>query len=105
MDLPEDEREENQSAVEKNAAIDNTDELLVLKTRLHRSLKHLDNGLLKLIFRRFGLDGQTPMSSSEFAQNSGLTVEEVEVIEAEALRALMGYGPLVKKKDSNQVEH
>jgi DNA-directed RNA polymerase sigma subunit (sigma70/sigma32) len=77
-------------------------ELEVLRSRLFQALENLDQSTLRLLVRRFGLDGNPAMPQEELAKQLGLPIESVIELEAEALRALVGYGkyPPIAKKTS-----
>jgi len=66
--------------------------LEVLRSRLFQALENLDQSTLRLLVRRFGLDGEDPISQEELATQLGLSLESVVELESEALRALLGYG-------------
>jgi len=66
--------------------------LEALRSRLFQALENLDQSTLRLLVRRFGLDGEAPISQEELAMQLGLSLESVAELEAEALRALVGYG-------------
>lgn len=76
-------------------------ELEVLKTRLFNAMENLGPSTLKLLIRRFGLDGEEPISRQELADQLGTTSASVANLEAEALRALMGYGRYMRKANNN----
>lgn len=68
------------------------DGLEALRARLFQALENLDQATLRLLVRRFGLDGEAPIPQEELALQLGLSLESVAELEAEALRALVGYG-------------
>ncbi len=68
------------------------DKLEALRSRLFQALENLDQSTLRLLVRRFGLDGEAPIPQEELARQLGMSMESVAELEAEALRALVGYG-------------
>ena len=85
--------------------IQNTEdnELEVLLSKLFQALENLDQSTLRLLVRRFGLDGEAPIPQEELALQLGMSLEAVAELEAEALRALVGYGkyPPVARRSSS----
>lgn len=79
------------------------DGLEALRSRLFQALENLDQSTLRLLVRRFGLDGKAPISQEEMAIQLGRSLESVAELEAEALRALVGYGkyPPVPRRASS----
>ena len=78
-------------------------ELEVLRSKLFQALENLDQSTLRLLVRRFGLDGEAPIPQEELALQLGMSLEAVAELEAEALRALVGYGkyPPVARRSSS----
>jgi DNA-directed RNA polymerase sigma subunit (sigma70/sigma32) len=71
----------------------------VLRSRLFLAMENLDQATLKLLVRRFGLDGEEPISQEELATSLGISMDSVVKLEAEALRVLIGYGKYPGKKN------
>lgn len=78
-------------------------ELEALRSRLFQALENLDQSTLRLLVRRFGLDGEAPIPQEELALQLGMSLEAVAELEVEALRALVGYGkyPPVARRASS----
>jgi DNA-directed RNA polymerase sigma subunit (sigma70/sigma32) len=61
-----------------------------LRSRLFQAFKNLDQATLQLLVRRFGLDGEDPLSTEDLAARLNMPIESVIQLEQEALRALIG---------------
>ena len=64
-----------------------------IEERLRSALKRLDLTSQFLIQSLFGILGCNGKSSQKVAQHEEVSKETIEGLQADALRALMGYGP------------
>ena len=70
-----------------------------IKQRVEKACDKLDPRSRKVLEGLFGLNGGAPLSSDEIAAAlGGIDPKEVEKLQADALRALAGYGPKVPGK-------
>jgi RNA polymerase primary sigma factor len=60
---------------------------------LERALDELDPRMRHVVVRRFGLDGQPPMTLEEVGVGLGITRERVWQLESRALRQLRAVAP------------
>ena len=77
-----------------------TDRLMrgkILKVFARRVLGRLRPYLRVVLNERYGLHDQKPKTPEEIADALGVELSTVEALEADALRASMGYGKRVKK--------
>jgi DNA-directed RNA polymerase sigma subunit (sigma70/sigma32) len=75
-----------------------------LNERLFEAFEELDSGTLNIMVKRYGLAGNNPLSQNSLAQQSGVDIETINELEAEALRAIMGYGEFAPNKGRKLVE-
>ena len=75
---------------------------MTLRTSIGKALNNLNDRERMVITRRFGLDGENPLTLTELSHEMGLSSERVHQIEANAIRKLRlpesrqffdGYGP------------
>ena len=76
--------------------------LMTLRTSIGKALNNLNERERMVITRRFGLNGENPLTLTELSREMGLSSERVHQIEANAIRKLRlpesrqffdGYGP------------
>ena len=70
--------------------------LTTIEQRLRSALKRLDLTSQFIIQSIFGVFGCTQHSANDVAQEEKVSPETIEGLQADALRALMGYGPKAK---------
>ena len=68
-------------------------EMAKIEERLKTALKHLDVTSQFIIQSIFGIFGCNSSSAQEVAKDENVSAETITGLQADALRALMGYGP------------
>jgi DNA-directed RNA polymerase sigma subunit (sigma70/sigma32) len=75
-----------------------------VRSRLFSGLCDLTPVALKLLVKKYGLDGEERLNESEIAQELGMTTKNSEDLEADALRALVGYGSNYQNRRKESLE-
>lgn len=73
-----------------------------IEARLRSALKRLDLTSQFIVQSLFGILGCPSLTSSKVAQREEVSTETIEGLQADALRALMGYGPKAPATEEGQ---
>jgi DNA-directed RNA polymerase sigma subunit (sigma70/sigma32) len=77
-------------------------EMAKIEERLKSALKHLDVTSQFIIQSIFGIFGCSSSSTQKVAKEENVSAETIAGLQADALRALMGYGPKAPSELSSE---
>ena len=77
-------------------------EMAKIEERLKTALKHLDVTSQFIIQSIFGIFGCHSSSTQKVAKEENVSAETIAGLQADALRALMGYGPKATAENSTE---